>query len=134
MQEKYKHISRRFGESLKRELVKEIDLGQLSIGEVSRQYEVSRTSIRRWLEKYSLHYKKKTRVIVEKRSHQERLKDLESQLKDLKAMLGEKQIRIDYLEKLMELMGQAHDIDFEKKAEGLLSSGSDKTKEDESGR
>ncbi len=123
-----------FSTPLKRDLVKSIDTGKLRVSEVCRLYEVSATSVYRWMEKYSIHYRHQTRLIVEKKSSGSRLKSLEQQIKDLKAALGEKQMKIDYLEKLIEITGEELGVDIEKKGERSPSNTSVRKKGPTTGR
>lgn len=116
---------RRFSEEIKKEVVKRIDRGEQSISSVRRELEVSFTTIYRWLGKYSVTYRKQERLIVEKKSYQSKVKQLESELEALQAALGRKQLQIDYLEKLIDLAEAEQKIDIRKKAKPQLLSGSD---------
>lgn len=112
---KEKQYRRIFSEALKRRLVYEIEKGELSVIEVSRIYKVSTVSVYRWLSKYSSIYQKKSVVVIEEKSEGKKRKLLEEQVKDLQRALGEKQMRVDYLEKLLELHKEATGEDIEKK-------------------
>ena len=112
---KEKGYRRVFSESLKRKLVSEIENCELSVIEVSRIYKVSTVSVYRWLAKYSMIYQKKSVMVVEEKSEQNQRKLLEKQVRDLQQALGEKQMRLDYLEKLLELHKDATGEDIEKK-------------------
>ncbi len=124
MAEKYKYIRRSFSEALKRELVKEIDQGKMSVGGVAREYSVSSRAVYNWMAMYSVHYRRTTRVIVEKRSTESKLKELRAQIQELERALGQKQLRIDYLEKVIEVAGEELGTDIKKKSERPSSSGS----------
>ena len=119
-QMKREQIQRVFELDLKLELVKQIEAGKLSVREVSKIYGVSETSIRKWLYKYSDLYKKQTRVIVEKKSISKKNQELQDRIKELERALGQKQMRVDYLEKLMEITSEQLGEDLEKKAKRLL--------------
>lgn len=113
--EKEQQYRRIFSEALKRRLVYEIEKGELSVIEVSRIYKVSTVSVYRWLAKYSKLYQKKSVIVVEEKSEGKKRKLLEAQVKELQQSLGEKQMRLDYLEKLLELHKEATGEDIEKK-------------------
>ena len=113
--EKEKQYRRVFSEQLKRKLVLEIEKCELSVTEVSRIYKVSSVSVYRWLSKYSSIYQKKSLLVVEEKSEGKKRKLLEEQVKELQRSLGEKQMRLDYLEKLLELHKAATGEDIEKK-------------------
>lgn len=112
---KYSH--RNFSESFKRSIVKDLDNGKIRVRDVIEEYSVSKSSVYRWIWAYSIHKKRQSRVIVEDRSDQSRVKELEAQVKELQAALGRKQMEVEYQAKLMELASKEHNIDFEKKDE-----------------
>jgi len=117
-----------FDELIKQEVVNRIDQGLQGVSSISTELGVSRTTVYNWLNKYSVTYRRQSRIIVEKKSHSNRIKQLEAQLKDLEALVGRKQIRIDYLEKLIELYEAEQGIDLLKKGEGLPWNGLDDIK------
>lgn len=125
---------RRFSEQIKKEVVKRIDRGEQSVSSARRELEVSFTTIYRWLSKYSVTYRKQERVIVEKKSYQSKVKQLESDLEALQAVLGRKQLHIDYLEKLITIAESEQGIDIRKKAEFQPSSGSVNTDQNTRGQ
>ena len=104
-----------FSEGLKRKLVSEIENCDLSVKEVSLIYKVSPVSVYRWLDTYSTIYQKKSVIVVEEKSEGKKRKLLELQIKELQRALGEKQMRVDYLEKLLELHKESTGEDIEKK-------------------
>ena len=104
-----------FSEPFKRKLVSEIENCELSVKEVSRIYKVSPVSVYRWLDSYSRIYQKKGVIVVEEKSEGKKRKLLEAQVKELQRALGEKQMRVEYLEKLLELHKASTGEDIEKK-------------------
>jgi len=115
-----KRVKRVFDLDLKLELVKKIESGKLSVGEISKLYGVSTTAIRKWLYKYSELYKKQTRVIVEKKSISKKNQEMSDRIKELERALGQKQMRVDYLEKLLDVASERLGEDIEKKTKRLL--------------
>lgn len=108
-------IRRNFDLSLKLELVKQIERGKLRVSDVSKIYKVSPTAVYKWLRKYSDIYKKSTRVIVESKSLSKKNKELALRIADLEAALGRKQMRIDYLERVVTNTSKRFGEDIEKK-------------------
>ncbi len=104
-----------FSLKVKLDLVKKIEQGDLRVTDVSRVYGVSNTAVYKWLRKYSDLYKKETRVIVEHKSISKKNKELQEQIKKLEQALGQKQMRIDYLEKVVEFASERSGEDIEKK-------------------
>ena len=121
-------IRRYFSEELRREIVKKIERKDLSISGASREYEVSDTSIYRWIYRYSLHLKKGIRLVMEKNSHGERIKVLQNRLATLEQAVGQKQMEIDILNKMLEFGSEDVGFDIKKKFGGKCSSGTKTTK------
>lgn len=78
---------RRFSEAFKREKVSLILSKKLSISDVSLTYEVSQTSVYRWLHQYG-DIPKTERIVFEKTSEENKTKELLKQVKELEAELG----------------------------------------------
>lgn len=127
MKVKYGNIRRRFSEEFKQEIVKAIDQGQLRVRAVVKEYAVSSTSVYHWLGRYSVHYRRATRVIVEKQSTEQKLKELRARIAELERTVGQKQMRIDYLEKVIEVADKELGTEIKKKSERPSSSGSGPT-------
>ena len=113
---KKSNLKRGFDLDLKLELVRQIERGELCVSEVSRIYRVSTTAVYKWLNKYSELYKRQNRVIVEKKSVGKKNKELQERIAELERALGQKQLRIDYLEKVMEVASDKLGVDIEKKS------------------
>ena len=112
-------VRRIFSPEVKLDLVKKIEQGDLSVSDVSRTYVVTRTAVYKWLRKYSDLYKKETRVVVEHKSISKKNKELQDRVKKLEQALGQKQMRIDYLEKVVEFASERSGEDIEKKNKRL---------------
>ncbi|HAA15408.1 MAG TPA: hypothetical protein DCE41_28400 [Cytophagales bacterium] len=111
----HKLSHRRFSESVKRSVIKDLDNGLLRVIDIVRSYSVHPQTVYNWREKYSVHYQRKTRLVVEKRSEGTQKQALESRIAELEAALGRKQMELDYKNKLIELMGEELKMDLEKK-------------------
>lgn len=116
---KKSNVQRVFDLELKLKLVKQIEKGELRVLDVSRIYGVSLTAVYKWLRKYSELYANKNRVIVESKSLSKKNKEQLDRIKDLERALGQKQMRIDYLEKLVETASDRIGEDIEKKIKRL---------------
>ncbi|MBL4650635.1 MAG: transposase [Aureispira sp.] len=121
---KYKIRERRnFSEALKRQIVSELESKVTTIREICELYSVTRTSIYRWLYKYSPHYKKGTIQVVQMKSEAEKSKQLYSRVKELEAVVGRKQLELDYLDRLIDLASKELDYDLKKNYEPELLNG-----------
>jgi transposase-like protein len=105
---------RYFSEEFKRKKVSEIDNNTTTVSEVSREYEVTRTAIYKWKKKYSRHQKQGVRQIVEVKSDTRRISALQEQVKELERQVGQKQIKIEILEKTIELAEEDYGIEIKK--------------------
>ena len=122
-----KRPSRYFSEEVRREVVKKIEHRQLSVIQASREYEVSGTAIYKWLDRYSLHLKKGNVFIVEKKSRTQQLEQMKQRVAELERIIGQKQLEIDVLNKMLELGSDQAGFDIKKKFVGRPSPGSTKT-------
>ncbi len=119
--------NRYFSEGFKRQKVEEIEKNIVSIAELSKEYKVTRSSIYKWIYKYSLMRKKGERQIIEVESDTRKLLQLKEKVKELERIIGQKQIIIDFQEKLLEIVEEEYKIDVKKKLGFKLSAGSGKT-------
>lgn len=119
---------RRFTEDFKKSIVTEFESGTLSVLELSRIHYISYALIYKWIYKFSKFNSKGYRIIEMKDSTSKKLKDLEKKVKELERTVGQKQIKIDYLEKMMEIAQEEYNIDIKKNSDTLQSDGSGKTK------
>ena len=104
-----------FSKSFKEEIVFEIESKKVRVSEISREYEVSQTSVYQWLYKYGKKYKKGVRMVVEKESETVKRIALERKIAELEQLLGKKQVEIEYLNKVIEEGGKIVGGDLKKK-------------------
>lgn len=107
-------VLRTFSANFKRQKVKEIEQGTYTVLQVSRLYEVSSQSVYRWLYKYSTHYQKGIRQVIEMESESTKTEALMRKLAETERALGQKQLQIDYLEQLLALASQELGLDLKK--------------------
>ena len=119
--ESYEKLSRQerqnryFSEEFRRKKVREIERNISTIAEVCREYQVSATSVRKWLYKYSVMRKKGIKQVVEAKSDTRKIEYLKHQLKELERIIGQKQLLIDFQQKVIELTEKEYQIDIKKK-------------------
>jgi len=109
--------SRYFSLEFRKRKVSEIERNLVSVSEVAREYQVSRTSIHRWIYKYSKMRKKQERQVVESKSDTKKLETLRKRIKDLEQMLGEKQAEVMILNKMIDLTEEETGLDIKKKGQ-----------------
>ena len=107
--------NRYFSENFRKQRVKEIEQNLITVAEICREYTVSRTSVYRWIYKYSRHLNKTTKQVVELKSDTRKIGELKKRIKELEQIIGQKQIRIDFQEKMIEIAEQEYKVDIKKK-------------------
>ena len=115
--------NRYFDEDFKRKKVSELDRNLITISELSRQYQVNRAAVYKWIYKYSGMRKKGLRQVVEAKSDSRKLLQMKEEIKELQRIIGEKQMKIDFQDKMISLAETAYKIDIKKKFSGRPSSG-----------
>jgi transposase-like protein len=116
-----------FSEEFKRKVVNEFEKGEMSVSQLSRCYKINSVQIYRWIYKYSSYNEKNVAVVEMKDSKTNRVQELEKKVKELEQIVGQKQIKIDYLEKMIDLAKEIYSIDLKKNSDTQPSGGSRKT-------
>jgi len=120
-------VQRYFSEEFKKKKVREIELNTVTVSEVTREYGVSKTAVYKWIYKYSAMRKKSIKQVVEAKSDTLKISRLREEVRDMERLIGQKQIRIDFLEKMIELAEQEYGVDIKKKYFSTRSNGSGDT-------
>jgi transposase-like protein len=120
-------INRQFSEDFKRKKVSELDRNLITISELCREYQISRTSAYRWVYLYSRMKKKDVKQVIEAKSDSRKLLQMQEQIKELQRIIGEKQILLDFKDKMIELAEGEYGLDIKKKFSGEASSGTGST-------
>jgi hypothetical protein len=84
---------------------------------------VSRTSVYRWLYKYSNMAKKQVRQVVEAKSDTRKINLLEDRINELERIIGQKQLLIDFQDKVIGIAESTYEVDIKKKFGSKPSSG-----------
>jgi transposase len=113
-----------FSVEMKREIVKQIEDNKIGVSSVSREYGVHRSAVYQWLNKYSRTLKRGQLMVVEKESEQRKNEELRAKIAELERIIGQKQIEIDFLNKVIEIGSQEVKLDIKKKFGGKSSTGS----------
>lgn len=116
-----------FSEEFKKARIKDYESGKFSVKEIGRLFKIQTAVIYRWIYKYSTYNKKSVKVVEMNESSTKKLKDFELRIKELEQIVGQKQLKIDYLEKMIELAKEEFNIDIKKNSDTLQSGGFSKT-------
>lgn len=119
---------RRFSEDFKLKLVSDYESGKMTVLEMEKFYDISNATIYNWIYRYSKYNLKSIQVVEFKDSHMDKIKQLEARIKELERAVGQKQMNIDYLEKMIDLAKEEYNIDIKKNSNTPQSGGSNQTK------
>lgn len=108
---------RQFSSEFKKEKVKQIDEGKITVLQVSRIYEVSATAVYKWVRKYSRYAGQNEKIVVEKLSEGARTAELLKKVAGLEQLVGQKQVEVEYLKKVIEFGSEVTQTDIKKKFE-----------------
>jgi transposase-like protein len=118
---------RKFTEDFKRQIVKDYEQGSMSAVQLSKLYGVATTQIYNWIYKFSIFNEKGSRIVEMKDSQSTKFKEMEQRIKELEQNVGQKQIMIEYLEKMIDIAKEELNIDIKKNYVTPQSIGSKKT-------
>jgi transposase-like protein len=108
-------MRRNFSDSFKIQKVRELETGKTKVSELCKQYEVSDVNVYRWLNKFGTMKDKKERLIVETDSDTKQLLALKKKIAELEQIVGQKQILIDFKDKMIDLAEETYGVDIKKK-------------------
>jgi len=117
-----------YSEEFKRKIVKDFESGQFSVPQLEKLHNIGNPLLYRWIYKFSTFNEQGSRIIEMKESSSGKMKSLEQRVKELERMIGQKQIKIDYLEKMIDIAKDELNIDIKKNSNTPQSTGSAVTK------
>lgn len=120
--------NRQFSEEFRRQKVKELTEKTIKIKDICDVYGVSRTTVYKWLYLYSPHHERGTKQVVEMESEAHKTKQLLHRVAELERIVGQKQMEIDFLSKLIDISSQELKVDLKKNFVPLVSNGIGDTK------
>lgn len=118
---------RRFSDNFKIQKVREIETGQTKVSEICSQYQVAAKNVYLWIDKFGSMKNKKERLVVETDSDTRQLIEFKKRVSELERIIGQKQILIDFQDKMIELAEETYGVDIKKKFFSTPSSTSGKT-------
>ena len=106
---------RNFSDSFKIQKVRELETGKTKVSEICKQYEVTGTNVYPWMKKFGTMKDKKERLIVESESDTKQLLALKKKVAELERVIGQKQILIEFKDKMIELAEETYGVNIKKK-------------------
>jgi transposase-like protein len=104
-----------FSNEFKKDIAEKIEMRKITIKEVKKLYNVSDTSVRKWIYNYSKNLKQGCRMVVEKDSEGYQIQKILDRNAELERMVGKKQIEIEFLNKVIEICSDELGYDVKKK-------------------
>lgn len=118
---------RTFSEEFKKQKVREIERKAVTVAQVSREYEVRESNVGKWVKQYGSQQSTGVRTIVECESDTRKLMEMKAKVAELERLVGQKQIQLEFKDKMIELAEEAYGVDIKKKFGGTPSSGTGST-------
>jgi len=111
-----KHIrkKRSFTEEFRKKIVEEFETGRFSVKELAYLHKIHPQLIYRWIYKYSTVNKRGYRVVELEKSSTMKLKEMQKKLAEYERIIGQKQLEIDYLNKIIDLASEKYQEDLKK--------------------
>ena len=103
-----------FSEELKKKAVKDLVSKRTTIKALMNEHQVSHQAIYSWLYKYSPHHEQKCTLVVQMKSEEAKNQDLQVRIAELERVVGQKQLEIDFLNKLLEIGSSELGFDLKK--------------------
>lgn len=122
--------NRYFSTEFKMKKVKEIETGRSRISEICKEYEVSHTSVYRWIKKYGRPKDRNERIIIESKSDTQLIQNLRSKIAELEQLVGQKEVLLSFKDKMLDYAQEYCGVDIKKKFLNGASTSSGKTGED----
>jgi len=115
MEEEFNKRRRTFSVAFKQEKVNAIEKKQIKVAQICKLYDVSNAAVYKWIELYGSLKQKGERMVVEKESESHKTEELMKKVADLERLLGQKQVEVEYLKKVLEFGSELTKTDIKKK-------------------
>lgn len=114
-----------FSEDLKKKAVRDLTSKRTTIRALINEHQVSEQTVYRWLYKYSPYHERKCTLVVQMKSEETKNSELQKRVADLERVVGQKQLEIDFLNKLLEIGSSELGFDLKKNFNTSPSNGTD---------
>ncbi len=78
------------------------------------EHQISANTVYRWLYRYSPHHDQKCTLVVQMKSEESKNSELRQRMAELERIVGQKQLEIDFLNKLLEIGSSELGFDLKK--------------------
>lgn len=118
--------NRIFSEEFKKAKVKELISKKIRIPDLCRYLQISRSAVYKWLYKYSPEHSRGVTLVVQMESEEQKTLYYMQRVAELERIIGQKQLEVDFLNKLIELGSEEIGFDLKKSFSAKLSNGTEK--------
>jgi transposase len=115
MEEEIIKRRRTFSIAFKQEKVKQIEDKKIKVSQICKLYGVTNPAVYKWIELYGSLKQKGERVVLEKESEATKTLELLKKVAELERLLGQKQVEVEYLKKVIEFGSEVTKTDIKKK-------------------
>ena len=112
-----------FSEDVKKKAVKDLTSKRTTIKALMNEHQVSHQTVYQWLYKYSPYHEQKCTLVVQMKSEETKNSELQKRVAELERVVGQKQLEIDFLNKLLEIGSSELGFDLKKNFNIPLSNG-----------
>jgi transposase-like protein len=116
-----------FTEEVKKKAVKDLISKRTTMNALMAEHQISRQTVYKWLYKYSPYHEQKCTLVVQMKSEETKNSELQKRVAELERVVGQKQLEIDFLNKLLEIGSSELGFDLKKNFSTPPSSGTDGT-------
>jgi transposase len=92
-----------FSEEVKKKAVKDLTGKRTTIKALMNEHQVSHQTVYRWLYRYSPYHEQKCTLVIQMKSEELKNSELRQRMAELERIVGQKQLEIDFLNKLLEI-------------------------------
>jgi transposase len=103
-----------FSEEVKKKAVKDLVGKRTTIKALMNEHQISYQSVYTWLYKYSPYHEQKCTLVVQMKSEEIKNSELQKRIAELERVVGQKQLEIDFLNKLFEIGSSELGFDLKK--------------------
>lgn len=114
-----------FSEDIKKKAVKDLTSKRTTIRELVNEHQISCQSVYKWLYKYSPYHERKCTLVVQMKSEETKKSELQKRVAELERVVGQKQLEIDFLNRLLEIGSSELGFDLKKNFNTPPSNGTD---------
>jgi len=118
-----------FSEELKKKAVKDLTGNRTTIKALMNEHQISGQTVYKWLYKYSPYHEQKCTLVVQMNSEEIKNSELRQRMAELERIVGQKQLEIDFLNKLLEIGSGELGFDLKKSFSPPPSNGTGSAKE-----